>query len=173
MYIFNYFFFRRCVNKQQVRDFQELGTQSSRIKGCAQRKDWACFNKSDVSGSFREVIILKVYAWVQEPPQLLPWALFALGVGMKRGQSTIWGSRWNVLWCRVAVIAHLPSRPQREEERLHVWKNRPPALGWRPLTSRTGWAPIKFCLGTLELLSSTAAWTSAGRKLSSWAGVGR
>lgn len=31
---------------------------------------------------------------------------------MKRGHVTIWGSCRNVLWCRVAVIAHLLSRVQ-------------------------------------------------------------
>lgn len=71
------------ISKWQVHDFQELGAQSSRIKGSVHRKGWVCFNKRNFSGSLENLsrIVFKAHARVQEPPQRFPWALFAFEKG--------------------------------------------------------------------------------------------
>lgn len=61
--------------------------RSSRIRGSAQRKDWACFNKSNRSGSLAS--LFPSFSRCTHGSRSFLWALFVLRVGMKRGHANI------------------------------------------------------------------------------------
>lgn len=125
------------INKRQVSAFRELGARSLvRINSSLAGKGIGhVLTRATLLSASEKVaaqITSKAFSVSARAPVVFPHSLFVLVLGMKRGHVTIWGSCWDALWCRVAVIAHLLSRLQLgawEWKSAYMFENWPPGLG--------------------------------------------